>query len=122
MLRTLPRIVLWLFVINLGIAFGAGLYESRIMVPQWLTFARGSGYRWNASAAAEADVGLRFWAYVTTGPLTLLTLASLAYAWSAPPPVREWWLGASLAALVDRALTFGSSFPRYQTHARRGPA
>ena len=30
-------ILLWLFVINLGIAFGAGLYESRIAVPQWLT-------------------------------------------------------------------------------------
>lgn len=66
--------VLWLLVINLGIAFGAGLYESRITVPQWLSFAPGSGYRWNPAAAAAANVGLRFWAYVTTVPLTLLTL------------------------------------------------
>lgn len=29
--------MLWLFVINLGIAVGAGLYESRIAVPQWLS-------------------------------------------------------------------------------------
>jgi hypothetical protein len=27
------KLVLWLFVINLGIAFGAGLYESRIVIP-----------------------------------------------------------------------------------------
>lgn len=27
--------VLWLFVINLGIAFGAGLYEARVVIPQW---------------------------------------------------------------------------------------
>jgi hypothetical protein len=37
MLGSIPTIVLWLFVINLGIAFGAGLYESRIVVPSWLT-------------------------------------------------------------------------------------
>lgn len=86
-------------------------YESRITVPQWLTFTPGSGYRWNAAAAAEANVGLRFWAYVTTVPLTLLTLASLACAWSAPPPLRQWWLGAALAALVDRVLTFGYFIP-----------
>ena len=36
----MTEVLLWLFVINLGIAFGAGLYESRITVPQWLsTFA-----------------------------------------------------------------------------------
>jgi hypothetical protein len=28
------EIVLWLFVINLGIAFGAGLYEARVVIPQ----------------------------------------------------------------------------------------
>ncbi len=28
----MPTILLWLFVINLGIAFGAGLYEHRIVV------------------------------------------------------------------------------------------
>ena len=75
------EVLLWLFVINLGIAFGAGLYESRIVVPQWLSFSRETGYRWNAEAARSADVGLRFWVYVTTLPLTLLTFASLIVAW-----------------------------------------
>jgi hypothetical protein len=27
---------LWLFVINLGIALGAGLYEHRIVVARWI--------------------------------------------------------------------------------------
>ncbi len=98
--------LLWLFVINLGIAFGAGLYESRIAVPQWLSFSQESGYRWNAEAARSADVGLRFWVYVTTVPLTLLTLTSLVVAWQAPDVVRNWWLGAATAALIDRVITF----------------
>jgi hypothetical protein len=33
MRKYLPRILLWLFVINLGTAFGAGIYESRVVVP-----------------------------------------------------------------------------------------
>jgi hypothetical protein len=101
MAESVATIVLWLFVINLGIAFGAGLYESRIVVPQWLSSSPKSGYRWNAEAARQANVGLRFWVYVTTVPLTLLTLASLVSAWWAPDGVRSWWLAAATAALVD---------------------
>jgi len=86
-IQAVQMIILWLFVINLGTAFGAGLYESRVVVPQWLRASPGSGYRWNAEAAQEADVGLKFWVYVTTVPLTLLTVASLAAAWWTPEPV-----------------------------------
>lgn len=107
----LTHVLLWLFVINLGIAFGAGLYESRISVPQWLSFTAGTGHRWNAAAAAEANVGLRFWVYVTTVPLTLLTLLSLLRAWTMPEPLRGWWLSAAGAALLDRLLTFGYFIP-----------
>jgi hypothetical protein len=99
-------VVLWLYILNLGIAFGAGLYESRITVPQWLSRTPEGGYRWNPVAAAEADVGLRFWVFVTTIPLTLLTLASLVLLWGAPEPARRWWLISVVAALLDRALTF----------------
>jgi hypothetical protein len=52
--------LLWLFVINLGIALGAGLYESRIVVPQWIGSSRDAVRRWNADAARRDDVGLRF--------------------------------------------------------------
>src|SRR5262245_21749692 len=111
----IPEIVLSLFVINLGIAFGAGLYESRIVVPQWLSFSTSSGYRWNAQAAREANVGLRFWVYVTTVPLTLLTLASFATVSWTPNDVRNWWLAASVFVLVDRVMTFTYFIPTMLT-------
>lgn len=106
----LLQLILWLFVVNLGIAFGAGLYESRIMVPRWLV-STASGYEWHQSAARSANTGLRFWVYVTTIPLTLLTLASLVACLWAEAPVRGWWLGAAAAALVDRSMTFGYFIP-----------
>jgi len=111
MFESIRHLILWLYVINLGIAFGAGLYESRINVPRWLRFTPERGYRWNSEAATTDNVGLRFWAFVTTGPLTLLTLASLACAWTAPEPVHRWWLASSVASLVDRALTFTYFIP-----------
>ncbi|HEY8490026.1 MAG TPA: hypothetical protein VIO14_03440, partial [Dehalococcoidia bacterium] len=70
-----------------------------------------SGRHWDAAAARQDDTGRRFWAFVTTGPLTLLTTANLAAAWRARGPARAWWLGAAGAALVDRALTLSYFIP-----------
>ena len=103
-------ILLWLFVLNLGVAFGAGVYEHRIIVPNWIS-SDDSGAHWNAEAARRDDTGLRFWAYVTTGPLTLLTLANLLAAWGASGAARGWWLAAALAVLADRVLTFSYFIP-----------
>ena len=100
-----PQIVLWFFVIFLGIAFGAGLYELRVELPQWLTRVDGN-YVWNAAAARAADSGLRFWAFVSTGPLTLLTLLSLYFSAKSRAPVRRWWMAATHTAVVERLMTF----------------
>ncbi len=108
---TVSTTLLWLFVINLGIAFGAGLYEHRIVVPQWISSSPASGSHWNADAARRDDTGRRFWAFVTTLPLTLLTLGNLFVASWASSPERWWWLAAGLAALADRALTFSYFIP-----------
>jgi hypothetical protein len=104
-------ILLWLFVIDLGIAFGAGLYEHRIVVPRWISSSPEIGVHWNAEAARRDDTGRRFWVLVTTVPLTLLTLANLFAAWQASVSVRGWWLAAGLAALADRAFTFSYFIP-----------
>ena len=94
-------IVLWLFVLNLGIAMGAGLYESRVVMPVWANLARET---W-------PNTGLMFWAYVTTVPLTVLTIASLFLAWQSVGPERVWWLAAVLVIVVERAATFGYFIP-----------
>jgi hypothetical protein len=99
--KYLPRILLWLFVINLGTAFGAGIYESRVVVPQWQT----------TPPQTWPNTGLEFWVYVTTVPLTLLTLANLVAAWQERGPRRIWWLGASSISVVERSVTFSYFIP-----------
>ena len=108
---SVARVLLWLFVLNLGVSFGAGLYEARIVAPDWLSVAPDGEPVWDASAAREDNTGLRFWVYVTTVPLTLLTLAGLVAVRRTEGPVRRWWLAALGAALVDRAMTLGYFIP-----------
>ena len=111
MAQYIPDILLWLFVINLGIAFGAGLYEQRVILPQWFSHSSGGRIRVNSAAMRSTDVGRRFWAFVTTVPLTLLTLANLVVAWQSQGPRREWWLGAALITLAERIATFSYFIP-----------
>lgn len=94
--------LLWLFVVFLGTAFGAGLYESRVVVPLWISDPPAS--------LQSPDSGHRFWAFVTTGPLTLLTLANLVAAWQSQA-ARGWWLTAAIVTLVERGATFGYFIP-----------
>jgi hypothetical protein len=100
------KALLWLFVINLGIAFGAGLYESRIVVPGWFISSPELHLVWSAEAARGDDPGQHFWIFVTTIPLSLLTIASLWEAWRSKGKIRSWWLTASVLALAERAFTF----------------
>ena len=105
------RVLLWLFVLNLGISLGAGLYEHRIVLPDWIDSAPDGTIHWNAEAARQDNTGIRFWAFVTTGPLTLITLANLIAARKASGSLRTWWLIAAVAALSDRVITFAYFIP-----------
>jgi len=101
MRQYVPKVLLWLFVINLGIALGAGLYEQRVVIPQWE----------NIPPQEWTQTGVLFWVYVTTVPLTLLTLANLVAVWLDREPRRYWWLGAIAIILVERIATFSYFIP-----------
>ena len=95
------KVLLWLFVINLGIALGAGIYESRVVISQWE----------NIPPQEWPNTGLEFWVYVTTVPLTLLTLANLVAAWLDRGARRFWWLAAVAIVVVERIVTFSYFIP-----------
>jgi len=89
------EIILWLFVINLGIAFGAGVYEARIVLPKWE----------NEPPKTWEDTGKQFWFYATSIPLTVLTLASIPLIWYSSGVVGPWWLFAVVLTLIERIAT-----------------
>jgi hypothetical protein len=113
MSTTTSKILIWLFIINLGIAFGAGLYEHRVVISRRITSSPDSGAHWNVVAARQDDTGRRFWAFVTTVPLTLLTLANLFIAWRASGPVRVCGLLPRLPLSQTACSRFRTSFLRW---------
>ena len=68
---TFSRTLIWLLVLLLGTSFGAGLYESLVVVPMWR----------ESPPETWVNTGTAFWAFVTGGPLTLVLLVSLFVAW-----------------------------------------
>jgi hypothetical protein len=95
------KIILWLFVIDLGIAFGAGIYETRVVIPQWE----------HIPPREWPNTGLMFWVYVTTVPLSLITIASLIAAWLTEGPMRFWFLVAVCIIIGERLATFTYFIP-----------
>lgn len=110
-MTTLPLLLLLLFILNLGIAFGAGLYEMRIVLPLWFHRSDNGNYKIDHHLMRQTDVGRKFWAMVTTLPLTLLTLINLFLASKSQTPAHDWWLAACCLSLVERIGTFAFFIP-----------
>jgi len=98
---SVQEVLLWLFVVNLGIAVGAGLYEGRIVIP---------GFE-GTPPQTWPNTGVLFWVYVTTVPLTLLTLANTYVALKTRGPRRRWHLTAVGIIIVERLATFSYFIP-----------
>jgi hypothetical protein len=101
---SISQIILWLFVIALGIELGAGLYETLVVVPLWSSAAPDSviGYYQHniADPRFTMNAGGRFW-MVATPLVGLLSLATLLSGFKTSAEHRKWRLiGAGLALIV----------------------
>src|SRR5690348_2488402 len=107
---SLSAILLILFAIFIGIAFGAGLYEARVVIPLWFN-RTDRNYTVNLENLNKIDSGRKFWGFITTGPLTLLTIVNLIFALQSQSEIHNWWLAASIIALLERIMTFSFFIP-----------
>lgn len=94
----------------LGIAFGAGIYEARVVLPLWFNKVNGK-YSVNHKNISEIDSGRKFWGFITTVPLTILTIINIVLAWQSAEQISTLWLTASLIVLAERIMTFGFFIP-----------
>jgi len=115
------ELLVWLFVIDLGIAFGAGLYERSLVIPEWFVGKPGPDLRVNREAMLRTDPGRKFWGLATTLPLPLLTIANLVIAFQSQGALRTWLLAAGLITLLERIGTFSYFIPTAIRLMRAGP-
>lgn len=102
-------IALWLLVISLGIQTGAGLFETRVLVPLWACSPPQSVLAYLA-VPIRPDSGRRLWIILT--PLTgIISLLNLVAAFLYAGPARTWWLFAAGSALLVIIVTFAYFIP-----------
>src|SRR5262249_3783392 len=88
-----------------GLALGAGVFELRVIIPQWAAQPTAKEIAEAIERSGHAASGKKFWAMV--GPLVLpVTAANLVAALRSSGPRRLWWLGASPTV---RALGVGTA-------------
>lgn len=77
-----------------GLALGAGIFELRVVIPQWSDERTAKEIAEAMERSGHVASGPKFWAVV--GPLVLpLTAANLVAALRSSGPRRGWWLGSS---------------------------
>ena len=108
---TTASFCLLLFILNLTLALGAGIYEIRIVLPLWFVRQADGSILVDAAFMRQTDVGRRFWGMITTVPLTVLTLINLCYALTTGAHANAWWLCGALLILAERLATFAFFIP-----------
>ncbi|MET0754069.1 MAG: DUF1772 domain-containing protein [Pyrinomonadaceae bacterium] len=108
------QILLWLFVISLGIELGAGLYETLVVMPMWAAAPPDSVleyYRHNAANPQfTLNAGGRFWMFAT--PLVGLTaIAALLSGLKTRSEHRKWRVAGTILAIIVVISTFAWFVP-----------
>jgi len=108
----MESVALWALVIALGLQTGAGIFETRVLVPLWAAAPQRF-----FSQPLRPDSGKRFW--VILSPLTsLISIINLIVALGAGEPKRTWWIAASAIAIAVMIVTFAYFVPALLRFAR----
>jgi hypothetical protein len=112
---TIPRVVLWLFVLTASILTGGGLFEHTVLTPLWAGSPPESVTGWQ-----YGGVQRKF--FIVVSPLYyLFSLALIIASWWMPRRQRGWALAAGVSGIVIMFATLFFFIPILQkTQVTRG--
>lgn len=97
-LRTkISQLFLRLFVTFLSFEAGAGLYETRVLIPLWSASPPETIRSWDSTLTTRSRE--RFWKLIHPA-LIFSAVATLATGWETPWKHRRWLLASTLASLI----------------------
>lgn len=117
---TFSEIMLWAYVVALGVLTGGALFEFRVLVHVWSSAPPASVRAWNPDPSAALDPPKRFFVLVTPS-LMLLTPANAWSAWGALGPARPWLLASTALTFAVIVVTLAYFAPTlHALTVRRG--
>lgn len=93
----ISQVFLRLFITFLSFEAGAGLYETRVLIPLWSSSPPETIRNWNSTLTIRSRE--RFWKLIHPA-LILSAVVTLAAGWKTPPKHRKWLLMSTLASLL----------------------
>jgi hypothetical protein len=109
-------VALWALVIALGLQTGAGIYETRVILPLWASDPPSSVTAF-FGRPSRPDSGKRLWIFLS--PLTMLiTIVNLVLALRSDAPDRTWWITGAALGLAVLVATFAYFVPVLNTLPR----
>lgn len=106
------QILLCAFIFSAGMGIGGGLYETRVVYPNWVYAASAEELSKKLASSGQAGAGRRYWPLVSPASAVLAMLNVFA-AWHHAGMVRGLWLMSSIAIVLKSVGTYGYFVPTY---------
>lgn len=106
---SLTAIALWALVIALGVQTGAGIFETRVLVPLWSDDPPASVAAYFAQPL-RPDSGRRLWIFLSP-VTTVIAVVNLILAFMSTGPRRGWWIAGAAGGVVVLIATFAYFVP-----------
>lgn len=109
---TTEQISLCTFIFSIGMGIGGGIYETRVVYPNWTKEPTPNGLCEKLVSSGQAGAVRRYWPLISPSS-ALLALVNAFFAWHQSGLVRNLWLTSSLAIVFKSAGTYGYFVPTY---------
>ena len=112
MLTTTDQLLLGAFVFSIGLGIGGGVYETRVVYPNWSVNPIPSELGKKLVSSGQAGAARRFWPFIS--PVSaLLAIINACIAWHQVGLVRNVWLAAAVSIILKSVGTYGYFVPTF---------
>jgi hypothetical protein len=112
------QLSLSLFIFSVSIGIGAGLYETRVVYPNWTLDPNPQTLGAKLISSGQAGAGRRFWPFVSPASM-LLALFNLYLAWQQTGSLRNIWFASAMVIVVKSIATYSYFAPTMMRRIER---
>jgi hypothetical protein len=112
MVTTTDEVLLCAFIFSVGLGIGGGLYETRVVYPNWSEDPTPDGLSEKLISSGQAGAARRYWPLVSPAS-ALLAVVNMFLPWDQVGMVRDLWLMSSIAVVLKSLGTYGYFVPTY---------
>ena len=112
MVSITDQILLCAFIFSVGVGIGGGLYEARVVYPNWVNDPTPEGLSERLISSGQAGAARRYWPLISPAS-AVLAIVNVFLASRQSGMVGSLWLMSSLAIVLKSIATYGYFVPTY---------